>query len=139
MEEKYHSGNNHKSEKNKTSFPPLVEFARKSAQHLLRGEAALLVLLALYLSLSAIFKTVSAPGALAGEISFALIAAIGLYFCSRGFAQGKSYGRAPALLANLIALGVAYFMISGHLIWIGVILGLLAFATALSALLGYTE
>ena len=139
MEEKHHSGNNHNSAKNETNFPPLVEFARTSAQHLLRAEAALLILLALYLSVSAIFKTVNAPGALAGEISFALVAAVGLYFCSRGFAQGKAYGRAPALLANLIALGVAYFMISGHLIWVGAGLGLLAFATALSALLGYTE
>ena len=133
MEEKHHSGNN--TEK----FPPLVEFARTSAKHLLRVEAALLVLLALYLSISAIFKSVSAPGALAGEISFALASAIGLYLCSRGFAQGKAYGRAPALLANLIALGVAYFMISGHLIWVGAGLGLLAIATALTALLGYSE
>ncbi len=128
MEENQHS-----------EFPPLMEFARKSAGYLLRLESALLIFLALYLSVSAIFKKVVAPGALAGEISFALIAAIGLFLCARGFAQRKSYGRAPALLANLIALGVAYFMISGKLIWLGALLGLLAMVTALSALLGYTE
>ena len=133
MEEIHHSRNSEEK------FPPLMEFARKSARHLLRIESALLILLSLYLSISAMIKTVSAPGALAGEISFSLIAAIGLFICSRGFTQRKSYGRAPALLANLIALGVAYFMISGKLVWVGALLALLTFATALSALLGYTE
>ncbi len=116
-----------------------MEFARRSAHHLLRIESALLILLALYLAISAVTKGVTAPGAFAGEIIFSLTAAIGLYFCSQGFKKRAAFGRAPALLANLIALGVAYFMISGKLIWVGVLLGLLAFATALSALLGYTE
>jgi F0F1-type ATP synthase assembly protein I len=133
VEENQHSGDR------PLQFPPLFEFARKSAKHLLRLESALLILLALYLAISALVKGVSAPGALAGEIAFSIIAAIGLFICSKAFASHRSYGRAPALLANLIALGVAYFMISGKLVWIGFALALLAALTALSALLGYTE
>jgi len=93
----------------------------------------------LYLIGAAILQGVQAPGALAGVILFATAGSIGLYSCSRGFAQHQSYGRAPALLANLIALGVSYFMISGHLVWVGAALALLATVTALSSLLGYTE
>lgn len=130
MEENQHS---------QDGFPPLVEFSRRGARRLLQLESILLLLLALYLSTSAIFKKISAPGALAGEISFSLFAAIGLFICSRAFAQRKAYGRAPALLANLIALGVAYFMISGRLIWVGTLVALLAMVTALCALLGYSE
>ena len=121
------------------SFPPLFDRACRSAVVLLRIEAALLVGIVLYLIGAAILQGVEAPGALAGVILFATVGAIGLYFCSRGFAQHQSYGRAPALLANLIALGVSYFMISGHLIWVGTALALLATVTALSSLLGYTE
>jgi hypothetical protein len=95
--------------------------------------------LALYLAISAAFKGVTAPGALAGEIAFSLTGALGLFFASRGFARFQSYGRAPALLANLIALGVAYFMISGHLLLVGVALAALSAVTAVSTLLGYTE
>jgi len=133
VEENQHSGDS------LPKFPPLFELARKSAKHLLRLESALLIILALYLSLSAVIKGVSAPGALAGEIAFSLTASIALFICSKAFATRRSHGRAPALLANLIALGVAYFMISGKLVWVGFALALLAALTAISALLGYTE
>ena len=130
MEESQHS-----------DFPALNEWARKSALHLLRVESALLILLALYLCVRALINLneVTAPGALIGEIAFSLTSSVGLYLCSGGFARKAAYGRAPALLANLIALGVAYFMISGHLIWVGIALAFLASVTAISALLGYTE
>ena len=135
MKENQHSH----SLENGEGFPPLFERARRSAVILLRIEAALLAGIVLYLIGAAILKGVEAPGALAGVILFATSGAVGLYFCSRGFAQRQSYGRAPALLANLIALGVSYFMISGHLIWVGTVLALLATVTALSSLFGYTE
>jgi len=48
-----------------------------------------------------------------GEIGFALLGAAGLFAAGRGYARGKNYGRSPALLANLIALGVAYYQIQG--------------------------
>jgi hypothetical protein len=122
-----------------STFPPLFEAARKTAVALLRVESLLLIALLIYLVAAAIAKGVEAPGALAGEILFALAASAGLFICSRGFASRRSYGRAPALLANLILLGVAYFMISGHLLWVGANLALFAGVTALACLLGYTE
>lgn len=120
-------------------FTGLVEVARRSAILLLRVEALLIIGIAGYLIFSALTKKVEAPSALIGEILFAIIGAIGLYFASRGFSQSKSYGRAPALLANLIALGVAYFMITGSFLTLGIPLALLAGVTAISCLLGYSE
>ncbi|MEI8067053.1 MAG: hypothetical protein WCH42_06975 [Actinomycetes bacterium] len=113
------------------------ETARLNAIRLLRMESGLLILLVLYLGISGIFKTVSAPGALIGEVVFGLLGAGALYISSNGFVQRKSFGRAPAVLANLITLGVSYFMFSGGLVVVAVPLSLLALATFLSALFGY--
>lgn len=132
-------GNQHSRNEETVSFPPLFEFARKCAITLLRIESILLIALVIYLVGAAISKGVEAPGALAGEIIFSLAASAGLFFCSRGFASRRSVGRAPALLANLILLGVSYFMISGHLLWVGTALAVFSGATAMASLLGYTE
>jgi hypothetical protein len=56
-----------------------------------------------------------------------------------GFEKKRSFGRAPAVLANLIALGVSYYMISGNLLIIGIPLAILAIITLVSATLGYRE
>lgn len=50
---------------------------------------------------------------LIAEIAFALLGAAGLFGCAMGYRRGKNYGRSPAILANLIALGVAYYQIQG--------------------------
>ncbi|MEN9324866.1 MAG: hypothetical protein RL414_620 [Actinomycetota bacterium] len=136
VKENQHSSQTHNDQ---PRFTGAVEIARRCAIVLLRIESGLLCLIALYLATSAVMKKVEAPSALVGEIAFSLIGAIGLYFASRGFQQARSYGRAPALLANLIALGVSYFMISGSLIAVGAPLALLATLTAISSLLGYSE
>ena len=57
-------------------------FARRAATPLLRIEASILIALALYLATASTFKTVTHPGALGGEIAFALLGAIGLFLCS---------------------------------------------------------
>ena len=51
---------------------------------------------------------------LVGVIIFAVLGSAGLFASARGYKNGKNYGRSPAILANLIALGVAYFQIQGH-------------------------
>ena len=51
---------------------------------------------------------------LVGVIIFAVLGSAGLFASGRGYKTGKNYGRSPAILANLIALGVAYFQIQGH-------------------------
>ncbi len=73
------------------------------------------------------------------KLFFGTVGAIGLYFASTGFARNRSYGRAPAVLANLIAMGVAYYMISGDLLIVGVPLAIVGAVTFLCALFGYRE
>jgi hypothetical protein len=80
---------------------------------LLYIEAAIVLALALWLIFFSFTHENEEAAPLLGEIGFALLGAAGLYVAGRGFAKGKNYGRSPAILANLIALGVAYYQIQG--------------------------
>lgn len=119
----------------------LFERSRKVAVVMLRFEAIILLALIIYLALLDALRTkpLSAPLALAGDFIGLTLGAIGLFACSISYKNGKSWGRAPAVLANLIALGVAYFMLSGKF-YIGAYpLGVIAFVTAGASVLGYRE
>ena len=119
----------------------VFEKSRKVAIQALRLESLVLLALILYLALLAAFRTkpLSAPLALAGDFIALALGAIGLFASSISYKNGKSWGRAPAVLANLIALGVAYFMLSGKF-YIGAYpLGLLAIVTTAVCALGYRE
>ena len=119
----------------------LFERSRKVAVVMLRFEAIILLALIIYLALLDALRTkpLSAPLALAGDFIGLTLGAIGLFASSISYKNGKSWGRAPAVLANLIALGVAYFMLSGKF-YIGAYpLGVIAFVTAGASLLGYRE
>jgi len=119
----------------------VFEKSRMVAIQALRLESLVLLALILYLALLAAFRTkpLSAPLALAGDFIALALGAIGLFACSISYKNGKSWGRAPAVLANLIALGVAYFMLSGKF-YIGAYpLGLLAIVTTAVCVLGYRE
>jgi len=114
---------------------------RTWAIYLLRFESLILLALILYLALLTAIrnKPLSAPLALVGDFIALALGAVGLFACSLSYKSGKHWGRAPAVLANGIALGVSYFMASGKF-YIGAIpLGLLAFSTLFVALLGYRE
>ena len=115
------------------------ENSRKAAVWLLRIESLILVGIVLYLLLASVFSTATWPSALIGEIVFALLGAAGLFFASMGFARRRSYGRAPAVLANAIAVGVSYYMITGGLLIVGIPLVLLGAITFVAALFGYRE
>jgi hypothetical protein len=115
------------------------ENSRKAAIWLLRVEALILVGIVIYLLLASVFSTATWPSALIGEIVFALMGATGLYFASVGFVRKRSYGRAPAVLANAIAVGVSYYMITGGLLVVGIPLALLGSITFVAALFGYRE
>ena len=115
------------------------EICRRRAIFLLRAESGLLLAIVIYLILAPLISEVSVPSALSAEIVFGLLGAAGLWFCAKGFKDKKSYGRAPAVLANLIALGVSYYMISGSLLIVGIPLLLLAAITLISAALGYKD
>jgi hypothetical protein len=111
--------------------------ARRAAVLLLRIEGAILLALALYLATASTFKTVTHPGALGAEIAFAILGAVGLYLCSLSYSRGTSWGRSPAVLANLIAIGVSYFMFGGKLYITAIPLLALAAASLVACLLGY--
>jgi hypothetical protein len=115
------------------------ETSINAAVWLLRIESLILVGIVLYLLLASVFSTATWPSALIGEIVFALLGAAGLFFASMGFARRRSYGRAPAVLANAIAVGVSYYMITGGLLIVGIPLALLGAITFVAALFGYRE
>jgi hypothetical protein len=116
-----------------------LEKSRVRAIYLLKFESLLILGIVVYLVIAPLFSTVSLPNALGAEIIYGLLGSIGLWVSAIGFAQKRSYGRAPAVLANLIALGVAYYMITGKFLLVGIPLAILALITMVSAALGYKE
>ena len=116
-----------------------TENNRVRAIYLLRLESLIILGLVIYLLVAPLISEVNAPAALSAEIVFGLLACLGLWASATGFKQKKSFGRAPAVLANLIALGVSYYMITGKLLIVGIPLAILASITLISAALGYKE
>ena len=51
---------------------------------------------------------------LMGVLLFSLMGGLGLLASGRAFAEKKNWGRAPAVLANLIALGVVKYQFEGN-------------------------
>jgi hypothetical protein len=116
-----------------------LESSRKRAIVLLKFESLLLLGIVIYLLVAPLISTVSVPAALSAEIVFGALGAAGLWGCAIGFQKARSFGRAPAVLANLIALGVSYYMITGNFLIVGVPLLFLSLITIISAALGYRE
>jgi len=116
-----------------------LESNRKRAILLLRFESLLITGIVVYLLIAPLVSSVSLPKALGAEIIYGLLGAAGLWVSALGFKQKRSYGRAPAVLANLIALGVAYYMITGNFLLVGIPLAILALVTIVSAAFGYKE
>lgn len=114
-----------------TPFAGRVHFV---AATLVRIEAAFLSSLAIYLTYRTLTSEVEELDAVIAEIVFLLLGAIGLFYAGKGFLQRRNYGRGPTVMANLIAIGVSYFMIDGERIAMGVSLGVFALATLIAAL-----
>ena len=116
-----------------------LETNRKRAILLLKIESFIVFSLVLFLLIAPLVSSVTAVESLGAEIAFGFLGSAGLWLCAKGFKEGKSFGRAPAVLANLIALGVSYYMIQGNFLLVGIPLALLALLTMVSAALGYKE
>ena len=104
------------------------------AAWLVRIEALFLFSLGAYLLIRTLTSSVEELDAVIAEIVFLILGGIGLFFAGRGFLQQRNYGRGPTVLANLIAMGVAYYMIDGERIALGVFLGGYALLTVFAAL-----
>jgi hypothetical protein len=103
---------------------------RKWAAAFANLEALFLISLAIYLFARSVTSEVEELDAVIAEIIFLIAGASGLFFAGRGILRGKRYGRGPIVMANLIALGVAYYMIDGDRITWGITLGAIAITTA---------
>ena len=104
------------------------------AATLVRVEALFLAGLASYLAIRTATSKVEELDAILAEIVFLSIASTGLFFAGKGFIAKRNFARAPTVLANSIALGVAYYMIDGERDLLGVGLGSFALLTLLAAL-----
>ena len=104
------------------------------AAWLVRIEAIFLFGLGAYLLVRTLTSSVEELDAVVAEIVFLILGGVGLFFAGRGFLQQRNYGRGPTVLANLIAMGVAYYMIDGERIALGVVLGTYALITLIAAL-----
>ena len=114
--------------------PAKAAKARALVASLLFIESGVVVLLALWL----VALTFTADSfellPFLGVLLFALLGAAGLAASALGYKRGKYFGRSPAVLANLIALGVVSYQVEAHLWFVAIPLAALSGATLISAL-----
>jgi hypothetical protein len=108
--------------------------ARALVASLLLIESGVIVALALWLVVLTFTADSFELLPFLGVLLFALLGAAGLAASAFGYKRGKYFGRSPAVLANLIALGVVSFQIDAGLWLMAIPLAVLASATLISAL-----
>jgi hypothetical protein len=108
--------------------------ARALVASLLFVEAGIVFLLALWLIVLTFTSDSFEVLPFAGVLLFAIFGGGGLLLCALFYKSGKYYGRAPTVLANLIALGVVSYQIEAHLWFVAIPLAALAGTTLISAL-----
>jgi hypothetical protein len=108
--------------------------ARALVASLLFVEAGVVVLLALWLVVLTFTTDSFELLPFLGVLLFALLGAAGLAASAIGYRRGKYFGRSPAVLANLIALGVVSYQVEAHLWFVAIPLAALAGTTLIAAL-----
>ena len=114
--------------------PAKAAKARALVASLLFVEAGVIVALALWLVVLTFTADTFEVLPFLGVLLFALLGAAGLAASAIGYKRGKYFGRSPAVLANLIALGVVSYQVEAHLWFVAIPLAALAGATLISAL-----
>ena len=66
---------------------------------------------------------------LLGVLLFCIFGGLGLIQCGRGYKEGKNYGKAPAVLANLIALGIVKVQVEASAYYLAIPIAALAVST----------
>ena len=95
--------------------------------------------LGLFLVLNSFFSDVEEPSAWLAEIAFAALGSIGLIVAGKGLNRRKNWGRAPVVIANLIALPVAYYLWTSDQMIIALLLGAIALPALVSAFLAIPQ
>ena len=111
------------------------EMRRKAVIALLRIEGISILALGLFL----IIKGLVDGGAIewfviSGILALALSGGFGLLAAAHGFKSKRMYGRAPAVLANLIAIGVSKYIYEAGFWWAALPLTLYAALTIYCAI-----
>jgi hypothetical protein len=114
--------------------PAKAAKARALVASLLFVEAGVVVLLALWLVVLTFTTDSFELLPFLGVLLFALLGAAGLAASAMGYRRGKYFGRSPAVLANLIALGVVSYQLEAHLWYVAIPLTALAGTTLIAAL-----
>ena len=114
--------------------PAKAAKARTLVASLLFVEAGVVVLLALWLVVLTFTTESFELLPFLGVLLFVLLGAAGLAASAFGYRRGKYFGRSPAVLANLIALGVVSYQVEAHLWFVAIPLTALAGTTLIAAL-----
>ena len=117
-----------------TQDPAKAAKARALVASLLFVEAGVVLAIAAWLIVLTFTADAFEFLPLLGVLLFALLGGGGLLLCGLFYKSGKYYGRAPAVLANLIALGVVSYQIEAHLWFVAIPLTALAGTTLISVL-----
>jgi hypothetical protein len=114
--------------------PAKASKARALVASLLFIEAGVVLLLAVWLVVLTFTADSFELLPFLGVLLFALLGAGGLAASAIGYRRGKYFGRSPAVLANLIALGVVSYQLEAHLWFLAIPLAALAGTTLIAAL-----
>ena len=103
---------------------------RKIAIALLRIEGSLILTLGLFLVIKGLVDGGSIEWfVISGILALATVGGFGLLFSAKGFKEKKMYGRAPAVLANLIAIGISKYIFEAGFWWAALPLAMYAALT----------
>ncbi len=117
-----------------TQDPAKAAKARAVVASLLIVEAVVVAALGLWLVVLAMQTESFNFLTFLGDLLFVILGSGGLAGAAIAYRRGKYFGRAPAVLANLIALGVVSYQVQEGLWIIAIPLALLASATLVAAL-----
>lgn len=110
------------------------EWRRKSVIALLRIEGIFILALGLFLVIKGLIDGGEIEWfVISGILALAVFGGFGLLVAAHGFKSMRMYGRAPAVLANLIAIGVAKYMFEAGLLFEAILLTLYAAFTIFCA------
>ena len=97
-----------------TADPAKQARMRSIVSTLLYIEGAIVLALGIWVGVMGITHEDREIPPLMGVLGFSVLGGIGLIACGRAFAAKKNWGRAPAVLANLIVLGVVRYQFDGN-------------------------